>query len=315
MANVTHRTADIPAVLGGSQACQALFPRWMRRDSIDLFWGPRHHLPFYIPSGIPTVLTVHDLVWKRHGESMRMSRRWAERLLMPLSIHRANHIVTGSECIAAELREYYPDTQSRLTVIPYASSFAPAVAGGDGSGSTGDGYFLFVGTMEPRKNLARLLAAYKSYLASSRCARDMKLVGGPGWGGVDPEQLIAEHGLGDRVEIAGKVTDRELSALYGGAYALVMPSLYEGFGLPVVEALGYGIPAIVSRESALAEVAGGAGYPVDPLSEEAISEALLKLDSDHDLYRRLTTSALPRAATFSWDRSAAEMYALLRNHS
>lgn len=314
LANVTHRMIATPAFLGGSQASQILFPHWIRRDAIDLFWGPRHHLPLLMPSSVSTVLTVHDLVWCQQGDSMPPSRRWAERVLMPRSLRQAKHIVTGTQYIARQLTEYFPDSRSKLTVIPYGSRFNRAVPAGEAA-ETQSGYFLFVGTSEPRKNLPRLLGAYKAYSSRSDDARRLRLVGGSGWGGIDLGRMIEDLGLVDGVDVVGLVDDEELSRLYRGAYALVMPSLYEGFGLPVVEAMAHGVPVIVSRDSALSEVAGEAGYPVDPLSESDLCDALSRMDSDLALHRQLQTAALPRAAQFNWDSCAEQMYALLRNQT
>jgi glycosyltransferase involved in cell wall biosynthesis len=310
--NIRHRKLAVPGVLGGSQASQLLFPRWMRQDAIDIFWGPRHHLPFFMPSHIHCVLTVHDLVWRQQAQSMRWSRRTVERLLMPRSLRRADQIVTVSNCVAGELAEAFAPCSSKLSVIPSAASLQTGRAD-DGAHAGGD-YLLFVGTMEPRKNLAGLLRAYKQYAARCDDARKLKVVGGAGWGGVDPHSLVLEYGLADRVEVLGKVSDEDLSNLYSGAYALVMPSFYEGFGLPVVEALAHGTPAIVSADTALSEVAGDAGYTVDPLSEQDISDALYRLHLDSGLYNQLQGRTLARAAEFSWDRAAADIYALLLNH-
>ena len=314
LANVTHRMIATPAVLGGSQASQLLFPYWIRRDAIEQFWGPRHHLPLLMPSSVSAVLTVHDLVWRQQGESMPSSRRWAERVLMPRSLRQARHIVTGTQYIAGQLSEYYPNSASKLAVIPYGSRFSPVVAAGEAA-EIRSGYFLFVGTSEPRKNLPRLLRAYKAYSSRSDGTRRLRLVGGSGWGGIDPGRMIEDLGLVDRVDVLGLVDDEELSRLYRGAHALVMPSLYEGFGLPVVEALAHGVPVLVSRDSALSEVAGGAGLPVDPLSESDLCGALSRMDSDNALHQRLQAAALPRAAQFNWDSCAEQMYALLRNQT
>jgi glycosyltransferase involved in cell wall biosynthesis len=168
-----------------------------------------------------------------------------------------------------------------------------------------------VGTMEPRKNLRRLLGAYKAYIERCSTAKKLKVVGGGGWGKIDPHELVAGLGLGHMVEIEGKVSDQALSAFYAGAYGLVMPSIYEGFGLPVVECLAYGVPAIVSQDSALSEVAGVAGYTVDPLSEESICDALCVLTQQQPLYDRLRLSAAQRALDFSWEASAQVTHALL----
>ena len=309
--NITHRKLSVSGWLGGSQASQLLYPRWLRRDAIDVFWGPRHHLPLVMPSGVHSVLTVHDLVWRQQPGSMRWSRRTMERLLMPRSLRQADRVVTGSHCVAAELAEAFPQSASKLSVIPNAASLQTGRA--DDANHAAGNYFLFVGTMEPRKNLAGLLAAYKRYVARCEDAKYLKLAGGAGWGGVDPYSLVNDYGLAERVEVLGKVSDEDLSNLYAGAYALVMPSFYEGFGLPVIEALAHGTPALVSRDTALAEVAGDAGYCVDPISEQSISEGLYRLHIDGSLYQQLQGRAFARAAEFSWDRAAADLYALLLN--
>ena len=309
---VTHRMANVPAYLGGSQASQLLFPRWASRDAIDLFWGPRHHLPRLLPGAVPAVLTVHDLVWQQQGASMPAYRRLTERLLMPASLRRAQHIVTGTDYIAAQLREAFPGARGKLSVIPYGSSFEPK-EGHTPAGRFERGYFLFVGTMEPWKNLPGLLDAYRSYLARALNPRDLRLVGGVGLGGIDTATLVSDRGLADRVEIIRGVSDQQLSRIYDGAFALVLPSFYEGFGLPVVEALAHGVPVIVSRNSALSEVAGEAAYPVNPRASEEIGNAMLGLGDDFDLYCRLHASAGEQALKYRWDDSAAKMYAILCN--
>ena len=309
-ANIIHRQVNVPSLLGGSQASQVLFPYWAKRDAIDVFWAPRHHIPLLLPAAIPSVLTVHDLVWQKHGASMRASRRFFERLLMPRSLKRADEIVTGTEFIASELTAGFPDVASRLRVIPYASSFDPNELK-QHEFTNEPAHFLFVGTMEPRKNLSRLLGAYKAYTERCATARKLKVVGGGGWGRINPHELVASQGLDHMVDVVGKVSDEALSALYAGAYALVMPSIYEGFGLPVVECLAYGVPAIISRDSALSEVAGAAGYAVDPLSEASICDALCVLTQQQPIYDRLRSGAAQRASDFSWEHSAQVTHALL----
>lgn len=309
-ANITHRQAKIPSFMGGSQASQVLFPRWAKQDAIDVFWAPRHHIPLLLPGHIPSVLTVHDLVWQKHGASMQLSRRFLEQLLMPRSVRRADKIVTGTQFIAGELAAAFPGVASKLCVTPYASSF-DVCESSQRPLSDESGYFLFVGTMEPRKNLRRLLGAYKAYIERCSTAKKLKVVGGGGWGKIDPHEMVASFGLCHMVEIEGKVSDQTLSALYAGAYGLVMPSIYEGFGLPVVECLAYGVPAIVSQNSALSEVAGAAGYAVDPFSEKSICDALCVLTQQQPLYDSLKIGATQRALDFSWEASAQVTYALL----
>lgn len=309
-ANIVHRVVNVPSLLGGSQASQLLFPRWIRRDAIDVFWGPRHHFPVFIPPGISAVLTVHDLVWMQQPASMRASRRLMEASLMPRSLRRADQVVTGTHYVADELLRAFSLAADKLNVISYGSCFEPdtcplAVRAEQAS------YFLFVGTMEPRKNLPKLISAYNCYVNQCADAKRLIIVGGEGWGGIDPHQLVVKYGLSDMVEVLGRVPEAELSQLYAGAYALLMPSLYEGFGLPIVEAMAHGVPALVSQDSAMSEVAADAGYVVDPASEKSIADGLSMLTNNSALIASLRRSVGVRAQAFSWDIAAIKMHHIL----
>ncbi len=306
----TQRIARVSPWLGGSQAAQVLFPLWLRRDAIEVFWSPRHHLPLALPTGITSVVSVHDIVWKRCGSSMPASRRWVEAAVMPRSLRRADRILAASDFTASELCLEYPALQAKLHTVYDASCFSGRSA--QSSAPTEDGgYFLFVGTLEPRKNLPRLLRAYQAYRSRTAQPLGLIIVGGEGWGSVDLRALVVTCGLQSSVDFKGKVSDDELAELYRSARALLMPSLYEGFGLPVVEALSLGTPVMVSRQSALSEVCGDAGLVVDPQSEADICAALLRLSDDPDCYMRLAERTLAQASRYSWDRSAAKVFQLL----
>jgi len=304
--NVHHRVAGIPRALRASLAGQLLFPLWLRRDRVQAFWGPRHQLPPGLPAGVRGVLTIHDMVWKAHGETMRFPGRQIEQFFTPRALARADVIGAVSRFTAQEIVRYFPTCAGKLRVIPGAS-LLPAARAPARPGA----YFLFVGTLEPRKNLPRLLAAYRRYADSSPAPWPLKLAGGRGWGGQDIGSLVQALGLSGHVEILGRVDDGALEGLYRGARALLMPSLYEGFGLPVVEALSVGVPAVVSRDSALSEVAGEAGLGVDPQSEEDICRALLRIDADDALRDRLRAACAANAARYDWDRSARDMAGVL----
>jgi len=134
-------------------------------------------------------------------------------------------------------------------------------------------YVLFVGTLEPRKNLRRLLGAWAGLPAALRQSHQLVIAGGKGWGGVDVPQLVQALGLGDTALVLGYVSDAQLAGLYAHARFLAMPSLYEGFGLPLVESMAHGVPVLTANCSAMPEVAGDAGVLVNPLSEPDIASA------------------------------------------
>ena len=165
-------------------------------------------------------------------------------------------------------------------------------------------YFLFVGTLEPRKNLPRLLTAYSRLGESIKEQAILVIAGGKGWGGVDVNEVVAELGLVSHVRILGYVDEITLAALYANAQFLAMPSLYEGFGLPLVEAMISGTPVLTSNNSSMPEVAGNAGWLVDALDIGSIGNGLNKLICDEQLRGKLAANAKSNVARFSWDKSA-----------
>jgi glycosyltransferase involved in cell wall biosynthesis len=286
---------------------QFVYRRWARRDAADLFWSPRHHLPLLLPAGLPRVVTVHDMVWRQFPQTMPRRRLWLERALMGPSLRSADRIICVSRFTASELFRYYPSAMGRCRVIHcgverHAVVSRPSI-------ELPERFMLFVGTPEPRKNLPRLLRAL-SGLKEDPVVPPLLVVGSGGWGQEDLPGLVASLGLEDRVLLAGYLGDAELEWVYSKASALLMPSLYEGFGLPALEAMGHGVPVVAASTAALPEVVGGAGLMVNPFSEADIAEAVRRLMHDAALRADLSKRSLERARAFSWRRAAEETLAV-----
>ena len=256
----------------------------------DLYWYPMglprearkrvdlRHCPTFrgpLSRSLPLVVTVHDLAVLRHPETFNLWTRQYSRQCVPRVVQAARRVIAVSEFTKHELVELLGTPEEKIRVVPngVAEVFGP-------SGESADGeYALAVGTLEPRKNLDRTRDAAR--LAGV----ELRVVGERGWGGVEVDGW------------AGRVSDHELAALYRGARCLVYPSLYEGFGLPVVEAMACGTPVVTSAGGATEEVAGGAAVLVDPLDVESIAAGIAEADRRRD---ELVALGLERAGVFSW---------------
>lgn len=260
---------------------------------------------------VPTVLTVHDLIFRRLPEHHKSLNRWYLNAALPLYCRRATHIIAISQCTRRDLIASYQIDPEKISVIHEAADprFEPQpperVAAVRQRYNLPERYLLFVGTIEPRKNLTRLLHVFER-LHREKLTDGLVIVGKRGWLYGDFFAELERSPAGERVILPGYVPDEDLPAVYAGAQALAFPSLFEGFGLPAVEAMATGTPVACSGTSALPEVVGGAALTFDPTSQEAIASALRRLLTEPGLRRELAERGLERAARFSWDRVAAE---------
>jgi glycosyltransferase involved in cell wall biosynthesis len=256
--------------------------------------------------GSKLVVTVHDLSFCREPAWHKQDNVAFSRRALEDAVNHAELLIAPSAFTAAELGELYPQTRGRVRVVPEAvlPLYRPAQDPGEvarvkARHGLERPYLLFVGTLEPRKNLVRLLKAYHRLLAGGQEEFDLVLAGGPGWKSAEIEAAIADPAGRGRVRRLGYVPGPELPALYQGAWALVYPSLYEGFGLPVLEALACGVPVVTSRAASLPEVAGDAALYLDPSDGQSLLAALERITGDQALRDQLAARAPAQAARFS----------------
>jgi glycosyltransferase involved in cell wall biosynthesis len=307
----------LPVDAGRILALASSQPWWAWRQRPDVFWGPAHRLPLALPRTTARVLTVHDLCWLHAPQTMRVSTRWLDRTLMPQALRAADRVIAVSEAVRGELVAAFPFLASRIVVVREAAESLPTPALRSALEARGifDRYVLFVGTAEPRKNLVGLIGAFARLPAAVRDTTQLVVVGGAGWGGVDLDQLLSVHGITSRSRCLRLVDDALLATLYRHAHCLALPSLYEGFGLPLLEAMAQGTPVLTGAFGAMAEIAGDAGELVDCRDVDAIRDGLLRLLVDDARHALLKVRARERAATFNWDVAARETLAVLREAS
>jgi alpha-1,3-rhamnosyl/mannosyltransferase len=259
---------------------------------------------------VPTAPVVFDLVPFVDGAEAQGRAARIERATIRPALRRAAALPCISQATRDDLVARFPATAGKAVAIPLAAdaAFASAQAG-DAPSRHGleKPYVLAVGTLEPRKNLARLMAAWLRLPEALRERLALALVGPRGW----DDEAIVRTARQAGARLLGRVSDADLAALYAGCAAFAYPSLYEGFGLPVLEAMSAGAPVVTSSVSSLPEVAGDAALLVDPYDEAAIAGALERVLTDPGLAADLGERGRRRAAEFSWERCARETRALL----
>jgi glycosyltransferase involved in cell wall biosynthesis len=275
---------------------------------LDVFYSPDFVLPPTRRS-THTLLTVHDLSFLRYPDAFVPSlRRYLERTV-PRSVARADRVLADSEATRADLIAYYGALSEKVEVLHSGVDprFRPEQEPDEREQlrarySVGDRpYVLSVGTLQPRKNYVRLIQAF----ATLPPANLLCIAGGRGWLCEDIFAEAERHG--DRVRILGFVDDADLPALYRNAALFALPSLYEGFGLPMLEAMACGTPVVCSNVSSLPEVAGDAALTVDPFDIDGLAEAMARTLEDADLQQRMIAKGLAQAARFTWTESARQL--------
>ena len=292
---------------------QSILPYWAHQDHVDIFWGPAHRIPRFLPSKILSVVTIHDLVWRYAGETMRPLSRWLDSKFMIEAAQKSDAIIAVSNSTEEDLMVEDKNFALKTTVISLGIS--PCLK----TNFSGDEqiasevtfpYYLFVGTLEPRKNLKRLIEAVSILPNDCKNIAKLVIVGGKGWGGVDVEDIIKKFGVQDNIKHLGYVDDSTLAGLYSNALFLVMPSLYEGFGLPLIEAARRHVPIIARDIPVFKEVAGEHAFYYTANKPEEMTQAI---EAWLKLYASGTHPRSDKMPWLTWKESAQSVLKTLLN--
>jgi glycosyltransferase involved in cell wall biosynthesis len=296
------------------QRLQIPLPVELITGRVDLFHSPDFTLPPTLP-GVPTLLTVHDLSFIRDPDSAWPSLRDFLNQAVPRSVKRATHVLADSQATKDDLIELFGTPAEKITVL-YSGVDARFVPIRDRAEidrvcakyQLPRPFILSVGTLQPRKNYGRLIEAVGQ--VASIVPHHLVITGGKGWMYETIFEQVEQSGLEGRVHFPGFVDDADLPALYSAADLFAYVSLYEGFGLPLLEAMACGTPVIGSNTSSLPEVIGDVGLQVDPRNVDDIAQALQQMIDQPELRAGSIELGLERAKTFTWNKAARELLAI-----
>ena len=301
------------SLLPGSLWLQSkAFARAARHDDLDVFWGTSFTLPAGLPEATRKVLSIYDLVWRRYPQSMSWYNRMLSCAFAERSISRADTIMTISESTKQDLESELQVPAAKIKVMrlgvdAHFRPYEPADAARHIAQKYGssENYILSVGTIEPRKNLATLIEAIGILKGQGKLAHQLVVAGAKGWGKSRIAESILKWKLTESdVKFLGFIPETDLPLLYSGAAVFVFPSVYEGFGLPLVEAMACGVAIVASNTSSIPEVVEDAALLVSPYDSEAMAAGILRLLSDTQLRVALIERGLRRARDFTWEATA-----------
>lgn len=282
-----------------------------------------HFFNYIVPPFVSgkKVVTVHDMVYKAFPDTVRGRTKFMLNMGLKRSMRRADIIVTDSEFSKEEILKYFPQHKRKIRVVPCGvdlERFKPCtdperISKVKSSLGIEGGYFLYVGTIEPRKNLRRLIAAYAAFVKKvGENSPKLVLAGGKGWLDGEIYASVRKLGLEGKVLFTEYVPAGDMTPLMCGALAFVFPSLYEGFGMPPLEAMACGAPVLTTNAASLPEVVGDCAVICDAYSVKSIAQGLYRLYSDKDLRAQLSRKGIERAKGFTWERSAQMLHDIYR---
>ncbi len=284
-------------------------PRKIRKLNPDIVVEMAHFGPFNLPENIKRVTVIHDITPIKYPKWHRFPSPILHKILLPKVITQAHKIITPSLATKEDLTQEYPETKDKTIIIPLGAEdiFVP----------TKDKtviqkynlekpYFLHTGTFEPRKGHLTLLDAYQEYRDNNGKTKQLILVGGKGWKSKKIHKAIKIHPYKSEIKVLGHIPRAELPTLMTQSQAFIFPSLYEGFGLPLLEAMSCGAPCITALNSSLTEAGGSAALYFNTKNSENLSEKMSHIDDDF-IRTSLKTASLQQAKNFSWESHAEEL--------
>lgn len=290
---------------------QAMLPLALRRDKAALLHSPAYIAPRFC--GTPYVLTIYDLIALKFPRLCKRSNVLHYRLLMPAAARRATRIIVPSECTRRDVIKLLGVSDTKIRVIPLGVSeqFRPIedrnrIAEMRQRHGLPESYLLYVGNLEPKKNLPHLLRAFAAARRSGRVTQRLVIAGCKAWHTRELHRTLRQCRLQNSVILTGEIPERDLPALYSGAALFIFPSLYEGFGLPPLEAMACGTPVITTHAGALPEVVGNAALLLSTGDTRELRVAIEKVLTNTFLRTRLRAEGLKRAKHFTWQNTAAQ---------
>lgn len=293
-----------------------LVPRALRKRRVDVVIEPAHFGPFNLPKKTKRVTVIHDLTPILFPHHHRWHSRVLQKLFLRRILRKADLVVSNSNSTQADIEACYPFTQNKIKTIHLGrDTFFTHSTSTETLKKFGidQPYFLYAGTIEPRKNLALQLDAFAGCCDREGANFQLVIAGGKGWKSREFYKKYRHHPHKDKIILTGYVTKAELRALYSDAIALVYPSVYEGFGLPVLEAMSCGTPCILQQSSSLPEVGGSACLYFHNNDSGQLANHMHTLITNKQLRQSLADEALQQAARFSWDNYAAELIQVLED--
>jgi glycosyltransferase involved in cell wall biosynthesis len=281
--------------------------------NIDIFFSPAHYLPRFCP--VPQVVTIHDLAYLYFPEDFKKKDLWQLVNWTKFSINKSKQIISVSKTTKKDIIKNYAVDESKISVVynGFEKSFnklkIPAFAKANASKEK---FILFVGTLQPRKNLEVLIDAFEKFQQTNP---DFKLVivGKKGWLYKSIFEKVKTMNLEDKIIFTGHISDDELVWYYENAFCLTLPSLYEGFGIPVLEAMSYDCPTIISMSSSLPEIGGDASLYFDPTNAEDLLQKFNTLNGNIQLRKELIKKGKQRIKFFSWEKCGKETLDVIRS--
>lgn len=309
--------------LPGTFWLQTEAKRMIARDGLNVFWGPDQALPGGLPKTLGKVLTVLDCVWLRHPETMALYTHLIQRLFAESWIREADRLIVISESTGRDLESLLGVPSSKIQVVPLgvACHYRPR----DSTTAAqyiarkfrvSENYICTVGTVEPRKNLITLIRALAMVRKHHHFDAQLLIAGAKGWKDSAIFRTARQAGFTEtELKFLGYVPEEDMPLFYSGASLFVFPSLYEGFGLPLLEAMACGVPVVASNVSSIPEVVGDAAVLVSPHRPEDFAEAIHRIRVDREMRSAMIEKGLERARRFRWSETAREILRLFKKLS
>jgi len=283
------------------------------KNKLDVFFSPTHYLPLYVPC--PSAVSILDVSYLHFPNLFKKKDLYQLKLWGRYSIGKANKIITISKSSKSDIIKEYGVSEDRVIVIYPGIKQVLSMENLKKKFGVSNNYILFVGTLQPRKNIVRLIEAFSRLRTKDlglKTDLELLIVGKKGWMYEDILNAPKKYGVSDNVKFLDSVSDEDLPSFYRNAICFVLPSLYEGFGLPILEAMKYGCPVIISNVSSLPEAGGDAALYFDPENAQDIARKIDQVISDEKLREKMREKGYQQVKKFSWEKTARETLKVLQ---